>query len=61
MAVRLSALRTGRALLPRSIIYLFLILIFGKPQDQARLEGLGEVKKKNHSLQRISKPRPSGL
>jgi hypothetical protein len=26
--VRLSALRTGRALLPRNIIFLFLVLIF---------------------------------
>jgi hypothetical protein len=48
MAVRLSALRTGRALLPRKIIFLFLVLIsvitLSKPQGVVRLQELGKLK-----------------
>jgi hypothetical protein len=54
MAVRLSALRTGRALLPRNIIFLLLILIYvrrlSKPQDLVRPEGLGTLKKFIHLI-----------
>jgi hypothetical protein len=49
MTVRLSALRTGRALLPRNIIFLLLVLIYvkglSKPQCLVRPEGLGKLKK----------------
>jgi hypothetical protein len=42
MAVKLSALRTARALLPRNVIFLLLVLIYvkrpSKPQDLARPE-----------------------
>jgi hypothetical protein len=51
MAVRLTALRTGHALLPRNIIFLFLVLNF-----LALPEGLGKLKEKNNSRHRISKP-----
>jgi hypothetical protein len=49
MAVRLSALRTGRTLLPRNIIILmFPVLIsvkrLSKPQGLVRAEGLGKFK-----------------
>jgi hypothetical protein len=48
MAVRLSALRTGRALLSRNIIFRLLVLIsvrdLSKPQALVRLEGLGKLK-----------------
>jgi hypothetical protein len=40
MAVRLSALRTGRVVLPRNIIFLLL----SKPQVVVRPEGLGKLK-----------------
>jgi hypothetical protein len=43
MAVRLSALRTRRTLLPRNIIFMFLVLISVK--GGVRLEGLGKFKK----------------
>jgi hypothetical protein len=43
MAVRLSALRAGRSLLPRNI---FLLLVLSKPKGPMRLEGLGKLKKK---------------
>jgi hypothetical protein len=50
MAVRLSALRTGRAVLPRYIIiFMFLVLIsvsLSKLQGLVRPEGLGNFK--NH-------------
>jgi hypothetical protein len=56
MAVRLSALRTRRTLLPRNIIILmFLVLL---EEDLVRPEGLGEFKNSPH---RVSNPRPSGL
>jgi hypothetical protein len=47
MAVRLSALRTRRTLLPRNINFMFLVLIsvMSKPQGLARPEGLGKFKK----------------
>jgi hypothetical protein len=47
MAVRLSALRPGRALLVRNIIFLLLVLIsirLSKPQGLVRPEGLGILK-----------------
>jgi hypothetical protein len=47
MAVRLSVLRTGRALLPRNIIFLLLVLIsvrLSKRQDLVQHEGLGTLK-----------------
>jgi hypothetical protein len=53
MAVRLSALRTGRALLPRNIISLLLILIcerLSKPQGVVRLQGSGKLKKCIHLI-----------
>jgi hypothetical protein len=50
MAVRLSALRTGRAVLPTNIIFLLLVLISVgcrvNPQGLVRLEGLGKFKNK---------------
>jgi hypothetical protein len=49
MAVRLSALRAGRALLPRNITFLLLVLISGsKPQALVRPERLGKLKKLIH-------------
>jgi hypothetical protein len=64
MAVRFSVLRTGRALLPRNIIFLFLMLIsvrgWVKPQSLVRQEGLGKLKT-IHSPYRVSNPRPSCL
>jgi hypothetical protein len=50
MAVRLSALCIGRALLPRNIIFLFLVLISvrGKPQGKVRPEGLHKLNKFIH-------------
>jgi hypothetical protein len=49
MAVRLSALRTSRTLLPTNIIiFMFLVLIsvgLSKPQNLVQLEGLGKFKK----------------
>jgi hypothetical protein len=47
MVTSLSALRTGRALLARNIIFLILVLISVtgcEPQGLVRLEGLGELK-----------------
>jgi hypothetical protein len=45
MAVRLSALRTSRTLLPRNIIILMLLVLISvrdsKPQGPVRPEGLG--------------------
>jgi hypothetical protein len=41
MAVSLSALRTGRALLSR----IFFLLLLSKPQGLVLLEGLGELRK----------------
>jgi hypothetical protein len=48
MVVRLIALRVGRSLLPRNIIFLLLVLVSVKaePQGLLRLEGLGKLKKK---------------
>jgi hypothetical protein len=43
MAVRLSALRTSRTLLPRNII--FLLLVLSKPQGLVWLEESGKLKK----------------
>jgi hypothetical protein len=48
MTERLSALRTGRTLLPRNII-IFMFLVFisvrdSKPQGLVRPEGLGKFK-----------------
>jgi hypothetical protein len=52
MAVRLSALRTSHILLPRNIIFLFLILIFVRGWANSRvmvwLEGLCKLKKFIH-------------
>jgi hypothetical protein len=48
MAARLSALRTGRALLPETLPFCFWYSFLsgaGKPQDLVRLEGLGKLKK----------------
>jgi hypothetical protein len=48
MAIRLSAIRTGRALHFRYIIFLFLILIsvrLSDPLGLVLLEGLGKLKK----------------
>jgi hypothetical protein len=55
MMVRLSALRTGRALLPRNIIFLLLVLIsvktsMSKLQGIVRPEGLGKLKKFIHLM-----------
>jgi hypothetical protein len=54
MAVILSALRTGRALLPKNIIFLLLILISGQrlsnPCDLVQQEGLDTLKKKIFQL-----------
>jgi hypothetical protein len=47
MALMLSALNTGRALLPRIIIFLLLVLIFVRhsvPEGLVRPEGLGILK-----------------
>jgi hypothetical protein len=60
MAVRLSALRTRRILLPRNIIiFLPLVLIsvkrLSKPQGLVRPEGLGKFKNSPH---RVSNLRP---
>jgi hypothetical protein len=49
MAVRLSTLCTGRALLRRNIVFLFLVLIsvrgWVKTKAAVRLEGLGKLKR----------------
>jgi hypothetical protein len=47
MAVRLPALRTGRSLLPRNIIFLLLysFLLEAEPQSLVRPEGFGKLKK----------------
>jgi Na+/citrate or Na+/malate symporter len=49
MAVRLSALRVGRALLPIYFFFLFLILVSVKrhsnPRGLVLLEGLGKLEK----------------
>jgi hypothetical protein len=47
MTIRLSALRTGCALLPINIIFLHVVLICqrqSKPQGLMRTEGLGKKK-----------------
>jgi hypothetical protein len=43
MAVKMSALRTGHALLPRNIIFLLLVLI--SVTGRVLLEGLGKLEK----------------
>jgi hypothetical protein len=52
MAVSLSALRTGRTLLPGYIIFLLLVLILcyrlSKPQGLVRLERISKLKKFFH-------------
>jgi hypothetical protein len=52
MAVRLSALRTGRALLPRNIIFsasgTHFCYSLSEPQGLVRPEGLGKLKKFIH-------------
>jgi hypothetical protein len=45
MAVKLSALRTGRALLIDIIILLLVLLSVSKPQGLVRLEELRKLKK----------------
>jgi hypothetical protein len=50
MAVRLSALRTGRALLSRNIFGTLFCERVSKPQGLVRLEGLGELEKKSIDL-----------
>jgi hypothetical protein len=57
MAVRLSALRTGLALLLRHI---FLLLVLISVGGLVRPEGLGKLKKM-HSPHRVSNPRHSLL
>jgi hypothetical protein len=49
MAVSLSALRTDRALLPRHIIFLLLVLISVR-QSIMRPEVLGKLKKSIHLI-----------
>jgi hypothetical protein len=47
MALRLSGLRTGRALLPRNIIFLLLVLIsvsLIEPQGLVRTDGVSKLK-----------------
>jgi hypothetical protein len=56
MAVRLSALHTGRALFPRNIIFLLLVLI--SVRGWVGLKELGKLNK-NHSAHRLLNPRPS--
>jgi hypothetical protein len=54
MAVRLSALRTGRALLPRNIIFVLLVLTsvrgLSKPQGLVLPDGLGKLKQIIHPI-----------
>jgi hypothetical protein len=55
MAVRLSAPSTDRALIPRNIIFLLLVLIavrqrLRKPQGLVWTEGLDKLKKKKNYL-----------
>jgi hypothetical protein len=45
MAVNLTAIRTGRALLRRKIIFLLLVQRLSEPQGLMRPEGLGKLKK----------------
>jgi hypothetical protein len=62
MAARLSALRAGRTLLPGFFIFKdssFLLEAESTP-GPVRLEGLGQLKKKNPPHQDLN-PRPSGL
>jgi hypothetical protein len=47
---RLTALRTGRVLLPRNIIFSFLVLI-SVSEDLERPEGLGKLKKFIHLIE----------
>jgi hypothetical protein len=65
MAVRLSALSTGRALLPRNIILLLLVLIsvkrLSEPQGLVRLEGSDKLKKFIHLIGSRIRDLPSGL
>jgi hypothetical protein len=53
-SVRLSALRTGRALLPRNITCLLLVLIsvtrLSKPHSLVRPKGLGQLKNFIHFI-----------
>jgi hypothetical protein len=59
MGVNLSALRTGRALLARNIIFVLLVLIsVSEPQGLVWPEGLGKFQKSPH---RVSNPRASCL
>jgi hypothetical protein len=64
MAVRLTALRTGRALLLRNIIFLLLIFIPVRHRVNSRAvvrqEGLGKLKE-IRLPHRVWKPRPSGM
>jgi hypothetical protein len=54
MAISLEALRTGRTLPPRNIIFLLLVIISvtrpSKPQGLVRPEGLGKLKKIVHLI-----------
>jgi hypothetical protein len=54
MAVKLWVLRTGHILLPRNIIFLFLVLIsvkrLSEPQGLVRPEGLDVFKKLIHLI-----------
>jgi hypothetical protein len=61
MVVRLSALRTGRALLPRNIILLcfrYFCKGLSEPHGLLRPEGSGKFK---ISPYQVSNPPPSGL
>jgi hypothetical protein len=60
MAVRLSALRTGRTLLPSNITSLLWYSFLSEPQGLAWLEGLGKLNE-IHSPHRVSNLRPFGL
>jgi hypothetical protein len=61
MAIRLSALRTGRALLPRNISAsgTHLCQRLSKPQGLVRPEGLGNLKKKIHLIRSRTRDLPA--
>jgi hypothetical protein len=61
MALRLSALGAGRALLPRKMSGTHFCQRLSRTQGPLRLEGLGSLKKKIHWPHRQSKLRPSGI
>jgi hypothetical protein len=61
MEVRVSDLHTGRALLPRDINFLVLVLISLRRRAKSLMPSWSKLKKKMHSPHRISNPRPSGL